>query len=211
MSPFRALADHEIHALDDEEILGYALRARAAGRPADAARGLQILAWGYRPIVRLRVLRRVPEEVAEDVGDAALLRAIAQLLKEGAFRGASTGEFRRRLHTITDRQVADYFRARERRVAEEPLPEEHEGDEDERRRPAGQTGDETAAVEVQALIDQALSELNPSHREVVERYVFDGCSATETAQAVAGEMSENNVHKIAERFRKRMHELLEES
>lgn len=73
------------------------------------------------------------------------------------------------------------------------------------------TSDETGAVEVQALIDQALSELKPAHREVVERYVFDRCTAAETARQVADDVSQNNVHKIAERFRGRMRELLGEA
>ncbi len=210
MPNFRPLGDNEIHALDDEQILAYALSARDAGRPADAARALQILAWGYRDIVRSRVVRRVPTEVAEDVADAAILRAVAQVLKAGAFKGTSQGEFRKWLHTIVDRQVVDFFRARERRVSETALPEEHAGEEDAPQATAAVTDDGTGAVEVQALIDQALAEVNADHREVVELYVFGRWTAAETAERVGGGMTENNVHQIGHRFRERMRELLED-
>lgn len=208
MPEFRSRKDHQLDDLTDEEILAYALAARAAGALDHCTRALQILAFGYLDILHVRIAKKVPREQVEDVAGAAILRAIASLLKEGAFKGSSPGEFRAYLHTIVDRQVVDFFRARERRPEEAPLPEEHEGEEDFWRA-AGMSPDELGAVEVQELIDKALDELNELHRHVVELYVFDKWGAEETADRIGEEMTAANVHKIAQRFRDRMRELLE--
>ncbi len=209
VSSFRPLQDHEISALGDEEILAYVVQARESRQWAHAVRALQILAWGYRDIVRVRVGRKVPAQVAEDVADAAILRAIAQAVKRSGFRGGTIGELRKWIHTIADRQVVDYWRKQERSVDVTALPEEHESD-DERHRPAvAVADDETAAVQVHDLIERALSELNSMHRRAVELYVFDGRTAAEVTQQLHG-VSSNNVHKIAERFRGRMREILGE-
>ncbi|HEX8101599.1 MAG TPA: RNA polymerase sigma factor [Solirubrobacteraceae bacterium] len=207
---FHARPDHEIHALADEAILEHATSARAAGRPDQAARALQILAFGYRDIVTVRVAAKVPAQDVEDVADAGLLRAVASALRPGAFSGGSVGEFRSWMHTIVDRQVADYWRKVERSPREAPLPDEHEG-EDGARPPAGSTPDETGAVDVQAVIEQTIAELSDVHGAAVEAYVFAGLSATETAAEIGDGMTENNVHQIAARFRRRVAELLDES
>ena len=200
-----------MHALADEQILAYVVAARTAGQPAHAGRALQILAFGYRDIVLFRVSRKVPRHDAEEVADAGLLRAIGAALKPGAFAGGTVGEFRSWMHTIVDRQVVDYWRKAGRSPEETQLPEEHEGDDDTRGSTAAIAPDESGAVDVQAVIDQALGELGDAHRGVIERYVFGGRSAGETAQELGDGMTENNVHQIAARFRKRMRELLEES
>lgn len=207
---FRSRPDHEIHALSDEQILQYVVAARAAGQPAHAARGLQILVFGYRDIVKVRVAAKVPRHEAEDVADAGLLRAVAAALKPNAFTGGSMGEFRSWMHTIVDRHVADHWRKVERSPREDPLPEEHEGD-DDGRRPAGSTPDDSEAVDVQAVIEQALGELSEPHRLVVELYVFGGRTAVETAEQIGDGMTENNVHQITTRFRRRMRQLLDEA
>jgi len=208
--PFRPRSDHEIHALADEQILEYVIAARGAGEPAHAGRGLQLLVFGYRDIVQVRVGAKVPRHDVEEVADAGLLRAVATALKPGAFAGGSVGEFRSWMHTIVDRQVVDYWRKVKRSPQEAPLPEEHEGDEDSWGS-AGAAPDESAAVDVQAVIDQALGELADARRAVVERYVFDGRTATETADELGDGMTENNVHQIAARFRRRVRRLLDEA
>jgi len=208
--PFRPLPDHEIHALEDEQILEYVVGAREAGGTGQATRALQILAFGYREIVRVRVARKVPRHAVEDVADAGLLRAVAAALKPGAFGGSTVGEFRSWMHTIVDRHVVDYWRATQRAPDEAPLPEEREGEEGQGGA-AGVVPDESAAVDVQAVIDQALDELGSSHRAAVELYVFGSRPAAETAEELGNGLTENNVHQIATRFRARVRELLDES
>ncbi len=207
---FHPRPDHEIHALSDEQILQYVVAARASGHPSHAARALQILVFGYQDIVRVRVGAKVPRHEADEVADAGLLRAIAAALKPDAFKGTSFGEFRKWMHTIVDRQVVDYWRKVERSPKQDPLPDEHEGDEDARR-PVGAAADDTEAVDVQAVIDQALGELGEAHRAVIERYVFGDRTAAETADELGESMTENNVHQITSRFRRRMRELLDDS
>ncbi len=138
---------------------------------------------------------------------AALVRAMGAGLKPGAFRWGSVGEFRAWLHTIVDRQIADFWKARERTPKEEPLPDEH----DESPWGVGVSPDETGAVDMQAVIDDALAELSPVHRQVVELHVFEERPARQAAEAVGDGMTEDNVHQIASRFRKRLRALLEES
>jgi RNA polymerase sigma factor (sigma-70 family) len=206
---FRPRPEHELADLSDEALLAHAVAAREAGDAKQVALALQLLAWGYQEIVRMRVAIKTPSEHVEDVADAALVRAIGSALRAGGFAGETTAEFRAWLHTVTDREVVDWWRRRERRPEEAPLPDEHLG-EDESGTPVGVSEDEAPAVDVQALIDQALGELSDLHRRVVELHVFNGIGAKETAGALRGGMSENNVHKIASRFRSRMRELLED-
>ncbi len=207
---FRPLSDLEINALSDEQILEYVVLARERGELAHATRALQMLVWGYRDIITVRVSLKVPKPDVQDVADAALLRAVASALRPGAFAGASIGEFRSWAHTVVDRAIADYWRKRERSPVETVLPDEHEG-EDGASHAVGITPDHAVETDVQAVIDQARGELAEDHRKVVDGYVFEGLSARETATSVGNGMSESNVHQIATRFRKRMRELLDES
>ena len=207
LPPFRPRPDHELANLSDEALLAYAVAARAAGASADAARGLQHLAFGYEPIVRLRVARKVPAEWVEDVAGAALVRAVAAALREDAFTGEAVGQFRKWLHTIVDREIADWYRRREREPPAGPLPSGGDDDDDGPWGPEPMAADERGAVEVQDTIDRALGELSPRHREIVERYVLGDESAADVASSAR--TSENNVHQIASRFRKRVSELLD--
>ena len=207
---FRPLSDGEIAALSDEEILGYVVLARDSGEVGHAARALQILVWGYRDIMRVRVALKVPPQDVDDVADAALVRAVGAALRAGAFSGGSMGEFRSWAHTVVDRQIADYWRKQERLVEETVLPDEHEG-EDEIHRAVGVSPDDAGAVDIQALIDQARGELGQDHRRAVDLHVFEDRPARETAKAVGQGMTEANVHQIATRFRKRVRELLDEA
>lgn len=208
--PFRPLADVGIAALSDEQILEYVIAARERGELRHATRALQILVWGYRDIMSVRVARKVPVHDVQDVADAALLRAVASALRPGAFVGGSMGEFRSWAHTVVDRQVADYWRKQERSVTETALPDEHQG-EDDVQPTVAITPDAAATVDVQAVIDQARDELGVDHRRAVDLHVFESRSAREAATTVGNGMSEGNVHQIATRFRRRMRELLEEA
>lgn len=208
--PFRSLSDHEIAVLADEQIIEYVVAARERGEVERATRALQILVWGYLDIMYVRVKAKVPLHDARDVADTALLRAVASATKPNAFRGGSIGEFRKWAHTVVDRQIVDYWRKWERSVRETALPDEHQGD-DDAHRPVGVSPDGASAVDVQAVIDQALGELRSDHRRVVELHVFDGLTANEAARAVGNGMTAPNVNQIASRFRRRMRELLDEA
>jgi RNA polymerase sigma factor (sigma-70 family) len=209
--PFRRLNDAQLDRLSDDELIAYLRDARAHGDAEAATLALQVLVYGYIDIIAVRVrlnLRDAPNHVVEEITERVLVSAISS-----AFDGISVGEFRSWMHTIARRRIADYLRSK--RVLEVPLAEEHPDDE-------GVHGvlveapDDSGAVLVQALIDQALGELGPPHRAVVELHVFQDGSAKETAEVINQHfpdlprpMSENNVHQIGSRFRRRMRELLE--
>ena len=157
------------------------------------AAALRILVFGYQGIVERRVALKVPPEHVQEVADQALESAFIS-----AFDGSSQGEFRRWLHQITSRRIADYHRARASEPEIGPLSPHHED-----------AGRSDAVVEVQDAIGRAYRELTGAHQRVVESYVFDDCSATTVARRAC--MTEANVHQIASRFRKRVRELLGDS
>lgn len=159
------------------------------------------LVFGYRAIVRARVALRIPPEYIEEVTQEALLRAFG-----ATFSGSSYGEFRAWLNTIVKRTIADWHRRRKRRPKETVLPGEHPDSEDVWGAELA-SEDETGAVELDMVVEQVLSELNETHRRVVELNVLGAMSAAEVCGRVDG-MSEDNVAQIASRFRKRLRETL---
>ena len=199
---FNPIPDYELEQLDDERLIAYVRDARDAGRLDAARRGLALLVFGYERNVRLRLRMKVPAEAVEDLTHDVLVRAIG-----AAFDGTSVGEFRAWLNTIVERASVDFFRRRERRPLEEPLPSEHVGDEDVWRQEPG-VESETGLVEVQMVVDEVLATFNETHRQVIQLHVFAGLTAAEVSGRIDG-MSENNVAQIATRFRLRLRSQLE--
>jgi RNA polymerase sigma factor (sigma-70 family) len=187
-------SEHELTRLSDDQLLETIRQARADGRRELMAAALRILVFGYQGIVERRVALKVPPEHVQEVADRALESAFMS-----AFDGASQGEFRHWLHRITARRIADYHRARAAEPEIEPLAPYH----------VDRAGRGEGVVEVQDAVGRAYRELSPTHRAVVENYVFDDCSATTTARRAC--VTEANVHQIASRFRKRVRELLSDS
>jgi DNA-directed RNA polymerase specialized sigma24 family protein len=209
--PFRRLKDYELSALSDEDLLAYAVAARAAGEADAMGEALAILVFRrYDDLVR-RARLKVPPADAEDVAaktfsDAAL----------SAFQGHSEGEFWKLLSTVLARRVADYYTKREASPETTALPEEHADDEEIHGGPAAVTQDPTTAIPAQDVIDRELAKLSDTHRRVVEVFVLEGCDAAETVARVNAEypnlappMSVDNVHQIASRFRKDLRRALE--
>jgi len=190
-----------LNKLADEKLIAYVRQASAAGDAAATRRGMSILVYGYAAIVRARVTLHVPRGAVEEVADEVLVRAVGS-----AFDGSSTGEFRSWLNTITERAIADWYRRRERRPSETPLPSEHAGSDDVwGAEPA--SDDEAGAGRLRMVVDEVIAQLNDEHRRVVELHVLDGLPAAEVCQRVDG-MKRDNVAKIASRFRKRLSETL---
>jgi DNA-directed RNA polymerase specialized sigma24 family protein len=193
---FRALPDHELDRRDDGALLAYVRGARAAGDRDAARRALQLIVFGYWDVVAARVALRVPAHAVDDVAADVIVRAVGS-----AFAGDSVGELRAWLGTILGRTVADYYRARERSLpggerfalAEPPGTEAPDG-----------------YVAARMLVEQALEELRPDHRRVVEIVVFADRPAAEACAEVPG-MTGANAYQIVKRFRWRLRTLLEES
>jgi RNA polymerase sigma factor (sigma-70 family) len=197
--PFRAKPQDELSRLTDEELIGYLRAAHASGASEAARTALQVLVFGYWTHVAYRLERKLPAQVVEDVTGDVIVRAI-----QSAFSGQSVGEFRSWLNTITDRAVADFYRARARRPEETPL--EPEGDEGHTHEPAAPDG--RGYVEVQMVIEDLLDGLRPDHRRVVELVVFEDLPASVAASEVEG-MSAANVYQVVSRFRTSLRERLE--
>jgi len=199
-TPFRELREHELTQLPDERLIAYIAGARAGGKTDAMTAAVRILAHGYYAIVENRVRLKVPKEHVADVTHDAITSAMT-----AAFDGESVGEFRSWLHTITQRRVADFHRSREGRPDTVPLPSH--GDE-------GAWGDEIAvefegvSIDAERAIDTAMGELSEVHAEAIDMNVFEDLPAGKVAAQLG--LTEQNVHQIKSRFKKRVRELLDE-
>ena len=199
---FREMKDYELDGLPDEQLIAYVTKARRAGNLDAAHLGLSIFAHRrFDDLVR-RALAKMPSRSdAEDV--------VAQTIRDvfrAAFDGQSVGEAVNFTNRILSRRIADWHEARKQT---DVLPEDQD-DEDHWGRDAATVDDETARVDLAAVVTQVYDGLESDyHRQVIDDYVFDGYSAQETAARVNTSfpdldppMSDQNVHKIASRFRK---------
>jgi RNA polymerase sigma factor (sigma-70 family) len=216
LADFRELNDSELQRLDDDQLVEYAIAARAAGAADAERRAFEILAYGLMPFIQAKVAK-VPDQDLEDVALDALAAALKSLHRSGAmFRGSSLAEFRAWLKQIAHAQVVEYYRAKERRVDTEPLPSEHERDEEVFGKEPYE-GDFTDGVVAQDVVDRLLDDLDPPKRRVVELKVFERRTAAETKEIVNqefpglnAEMTSVNADQIASRFRKELREKLDE-
>jgi RNA polymerase sigma factor (sigma-70 family) len=218
MSDFRPLSETELAALSTEELIAYHHEARRVGRHSGAQTALGILVWSFEDRVRYWVSRTVPRRDVEDV-----VQTVFESALKSSFEGTQPDQFGAWLREISRRRATDYHRRAERRPKEEPLPEEHESEE-EIWGAVGEVPDPTEGVIARSVSEQALAELSQEHRRVVELagpvdLGFDGRPAKETAAMINDQlgaqlddpMTDVNVHKILSRFRKRCREILEAS
>ena len=185
--------------MSEDGLIAYLLAARAAGNRDATGLAVSMLVYGFMDNVQRRVAIKVPPESVEHVAKSVLLSALAS-----PFDGGSVGEFRKWVGTIVQRRIADFHRDPRREIHTGPLPTEHQGDEDV-------WGEEPAVdfegdtVDVRRAIDQAHSELNPLHQQVVNLSIWEDLAAGEVATRLG--VSAANVHKITQRFRDRIDEL----
>jgi RNA polymerase sigma factor (sigma-70 family) len=217
LADFRELNESELPGLSDEKLVEYAVAARNAGA-ADAERlALQVLAYGLLPFVQAQVAKRVPIGDVADVASEALTAAIKSLhTTTAAFRGTTLPEFRGWLRRIAQFQVVEYWRGRERQLDTQPLPSEHERNEQVFGEEPG-AEDFTDDTALRDVVDRLLDALDAPKRRVVELKVFEGYSAAETAEIVNAEfpdlnpkMTDTNADQIASRFRKELRRKLDE-
>jgi RNA polymerase sigma factor (sigma-70 family) len=223
LAPFRKLNDNELSALTDEELIALQADARQASRPLATSRALGHLLNRHRYRARAWVQLKVPTDDVEDVVSEVTVSAISSVLE-----GTTVGEYVEWLRTIVHRRVADYHRRKEAQPQFQPLPEEHEADEEIwesklGREPEAQD-DPADEVLLRDFLQPALDELSDVHRRVIELagplgLGFDHRPAKEVASQIndqfAGKlddpMTDANVHQILSRFRKRLRKLFEKS
>jgi len=185
--------------MSEDELIAYLLGARAAGDREATGLAVSMLVFGFMDNVQYRVAMKVSPESVEDVAKNVLLSALAS-----PFDGGSVGEFRKWIGTIIQRRIADFHRDPRREVQTDPLPTEHQEDDDVwGEEPTVEFEGDT--VDVQRAIDQAYSELNPLHQQVIDLSIWEDLSAGEVAAQL--DVSADNVHKIAQRYRDRIDEL----
>jgi DNA-directed RNA polymerase specialized sigma24 family protein len=194
-SGFRPLPEHELDRLDDERLIAHACAARDAGAADQVKLAIAILVFGYHEHVRRRVSLKAPAYAVDDIAGDALASAVG-----AAFDGHSVGQFHAWLRTIVDRSVANFFRRQERRPKEVPLAPGGGADGGEGWEAEPEVPSDAGYAETCSIAGALLDGLNDTHRLVVERYVFDGLTAAETAAGIDG-MTEANVHQIAKRYR----------
>ncbi|MEJ7789123.1 MAG: hypothetical protein WKF29_04490, partial [Thermoleophilaceae bacterium] len=200
-SHFRELSEPELALRTDDELIDYIRGARAARRLPTATLALRILVFGYWDTLVARAGLKLPRSAAEDVAATALESAI-----KSAFDGESVGEFRSWMHTVLARRISDYYRSREGKPKLVPLISENAGDEELWGEEPSVGAPDGGVVDLRKAIEQAYGELAPSHQAVVDLYVFSEYSAAETTAQTTE--SENNVHQIGSRFRKRVKGIL---
>lgn len=204
MSDFQPLLPHQLAQLSDDELVDYIRAAREAGAAAAERDAVGYLAFAFEPTIRGWVRRRTPPQDVDDV----VMEVLASAIK-ATFDGKVVGEFGSFLKRISQRRVADYFRDGERRLNADPLPDEHEGDDDYWGAGPSEE-DETADVALRDAVDRVLATRNALHRQVISLYGsvvagFEDLPADEVSARIAADgsgetVSVDNVAKIGSRF-----------
>lgn len=203
MAEFRCLSELELDQLGDDEIVAYVAAAREAGCDEAGRSAMGILAFRREPQIAARVALKIPVADIDDV----VMEVIESVLRS-AFDGKVIGQYVNFLNRITSRRIADYHRKRENDPGQDPLPSEHEGEEEFW---GEQPAVEDAADEValRDVIERVLEGRSELHRRIIELYGPDGIGEDLTAagvverMAVDGEtVTEANVQQVWHRFKK---------
>jgi DNA-directed RNA polymerase specialized sigma24 family protein len=205
------LGEAELTRLGDDELIEYAVGRRESGDAEEAKLALMIFAFGIEGPVRAFVRNKLdshPNVVVDEIAERALEDAVRSI---GDLRGGTGAEARGFVFKIARLRIIDFHR--KGKVDTTPL-EDLLGDGDAG--PRGTDGEDDL-VGTWLLIEEALGEMRPDHRAVVELFVLSGHPARETAtivqrrfpEADADSMSEQNVHQIGSRFRKDLRARLE--
>lgn len=204
---FHPLSPLELRRSSDEELVAHAQAALAAGHELAHERALEQLIGRYAAALLAWDLK-VPESLQEDMANDILLAAVRAI-----DAGKEIGNFRAWLSKVARNHAAAFHRGKQGRQLKldreaatretvddhgQPLPA-----------PEGVDLGEYGEAELWMLVDDVLCGLNDRHRTVIDLYVFDAMNAKEVADAT-GE-SQDNVFKVAQRFRDQLRERLEQA
>lgn len=203
----KSKSEHELLELEDDDLIGYAVRCRDAG-DADAFRtAISIFVNKRSPMVRARVALKVPPGDVEDLVGTVIVSAIASI---STIEGSLPGEFVNWLKAITRFRIADYYRERE---GDPDLSSaDAAGREDERwLEELVDTANDIDAVPVIDAYRRVLGTRSPVHGAAIELRV-QGYSSRETADEInrrmehgllerGNQMSPPNVDQLLRRFR----------
>ena len=198
---FRALKEHELIGLSDDQLIDYIRGARAADQEDAETLALQMLIYGQLDRLEKRMKLKVPPEDAGEVAREAMASAL-----ESAFAGESRGEFGSWLNSIAHNKMVDYWRKRGRTITADPLPT---GDDEDEWGQEPFVEFEGVTVDAQRAIQEVYGGLSAQHQAIVDGYVFSDQAAADVAAEV--DTSVDNVHQVGSRFRKRLKQVLDES
>jgi DNA-directed RNA polymerase specialized sigma24 family protein len=155
---------------------------------------LQLAVHASREAIRARVSRSVPVAAVEDVAAEAAVRAIVQIAKD-APRADTPAAFGAWLRRVVKREVADYWRSARATASIDVL---------DVRQPA--IGDDPHdSVHRRAAISAAFDAVPRRHRGALHRYLI----LDRPAREVCGrDLSLGHAYKAAERYRRRLRDLL---
>lgn len=205
---FGSLSEGELAGLSNDDLVDYIGRAAESGDRGSARMASAILAYGMEPTIVAWVRRGMGSQGEADVEDVVM--DVLESVVHSSFDGKLIGEFGSFLKTITQRRVVDWFRKRERRERDEPLANEHDGDEEVWGEEIG-VADESDAIAMRDAVDRVLATRQEMHQKVIRLYGpgYIGCqdlSADETVARINADASEDtvtsaNVHQIWKRFK----------
>jgi DNA-directed RNA polymerase specialized sigma24 family protein len=194
---YRELSDFEIDRLTDERLLAYIADCREAEATEAAMTGVRHLIFRHLDTVKLRVAKKVPANLVEDVAHDALVEAISS-----AFDGRTIKEFWKWLGVIVQRTVADFWRGAKGRQLkldrEGEIGHRVDDDGDDLPDAVGEEGGYGWA-ELQQVIDSVMAERSELHQQVIDMLVWGGYSAKEVTGTTG--VSEANGYQIVRRFR----------
>lgn len=207
MGGFRPWNDLEIKRASDEELVTHIRDANARGRPDLGTHVCGRLLHRYEGMILAKAGAKVrwvdAKEVAQEVHFQAV-RAIYGDRRIDVFKAYVIG--------IANNVIANYHRDREGVPTLDPLPSDHERDEDSWGHERGDVEPGYEYVEsrlgadsARQTLERVLATRNASHRFVIEAFVLADRDAsaravTEAARTNGYAITEQNVYKIKERF-----------
>jgi DNA-directed RNA polymerase specialized sigma24 family protein len=207
MGSFTPWTDFEIKRASDEELVSYIREANAHGRPESGNRVCGRLLHRYEGMVLAKAGAKMGWADAKEVAQEVQLQTVRAIYSD-----KQIAVFKAYVIGITNNVIANFHRNREGLPTLDPLPSEHERDEDSWGHERGESESGYESVESRLEADSARQTLeavlgarNPGHRFVIEEFVLadSDASAHAVANAAQGkgyDISEHNVYKIKERF-----------
>lgn len=204
---FRPRLEHELYALDDDELLAYILAARDAQAHEYAGTATHMLLYKHEPRIRERIRWKLPEHLrhhADTVAEWVLERVTTSALRL-KLEGETVGHWVSWWQTSVDRQIISFFRSKQGQAleGERDLPSEKQGADAPPDR-LGTDFDEARMIErvlYGQIVASVLDELsNSTHRAIVRAAFWDDRRSKDIA-AEHGE-TPNNIDQIKSRFRR---------
>lgn len=207
MASFTPWTDLQIKRASDEALLAHIRAANAHGRPDLGTRACGRLLDRYEGIIKAKARNKIPWANAKDVAQevhAQVTRAVYGDKQIDVFKAYVIG--------IANNIVANYHRDRKDVPDLEPLPSEHQSDDEGWGHERGEveSGYESVESRLEAdsareVLESVLASRNDAHRFVIEMFVLGAAETSArgvvaAAKAAGHAVTRQNIYKIKERF-----------